>query len=156
MDQTVGENVMEDCQVARLGDARCGVDLTGVTSDAGLAITSTATVTAVTDRQQFTVSNDQIAVIPDNFFYKGHAVWATGANAGDDLEIMSNAGGLVTLLFPTLADIAGGDTLTMITGCDRTRAQCRDKFANAKRFRGFPDLPGRQKLLKFPDVSQTT
>lgn len=154
LDQTVATYCTELCNVVRLGDSRCGVNLSGNTVDTGLPITSTATVTAVTDRQQFTVTNNQIATIPSDFFKRGHVIWSSGNNNGDDYEVMTNVGGFVVLLLPTGAPILVGDTLTMQAGCDRTIATCRQRFNNAVRNRSFYMLPGRAKLFKYPDTSQ--
>ena len=36
----------------------------------------------------------------------------------------------------------GGDTFSVVAGCDKKFATCKAKFANALNFRGFPHLPG--------------
>ena len=38
--------------------------------------------------------------------------------------------------------LTAGDTFTVTAGCDKRFATCRDRFANAVNFRGFPHLPG--------------
>jgi uncharacterized phage protein (TIGR02218 family) len=148
LNQPIGDYCMEHCIVAELGDTQCGVDLSGNTVD-GHAITSSATVTAVTDKQQFTVGLSPAR--PDDFFLKGRAIWLTGNNAGLRERVMWNTGNAIVLFLPMANAIQIGDTLNLIAGCDRSRnAGCRDKFNNVERFRGFPDLPGLNALLAFP------
>jgi len=44
-------------------------------------------------------------------------------------------------LWQDVTDLIGaGDGVTLIAGCDRRLATCRDKFSNAINFQGFPDL----------------
>jgi uncharacterized phage protein (TIGR02218 family) len=38
--------------------------------------------------------------------------------------------------------IEAGDTFTVSAGCDKRFETCREKFANALNFRGFPHMPG--------------
>ena len=39
------------------------------------------------------------------------------------------------------ADLLPGDSVVAIAGCDKRFATCRDRFANAPNFRGFPLIP---------------
>jgi len=146
--QAIGEMVMEDCIVVELGDEMCGVDLNADTED-GWPITTTATVTSVANQQQFTVNIGTPR--PDGFYDRGSAIWTSGNNDDIEMHILKNVGNQITLFVPAYFVIQAGDNITLIAGCDRKRATCRDKFANVRRFRGYPDLPGRNKLLKFPD-----
>lgn len=144
--QPMGQMVMEDCIVPELGDDDCGVDVNGNTVD-GKPIRRTATVTAVSNQQQFAVNGTAMA---DGFYNRGKTLWTAGLNDDLEMHILSNVGNAITLFVPAYFTIAIGDTVVLEAGCDRKRATCRDKFANAKRFRGYPDLPGRNKVIKFP------
>lgn len=148
LSQSIGEMVMEDCIVVELGDAMCGVDLDGDTVD-GWPITTNATVTAVSNQQQITVNIGTPR--PDDFYARGSAIWTAGNNLDIEMHILKNTGNAITLFVPAYFLMQIGDTVTLIAGCDRKRGTCRDKFANAKRFKGYPDLPGRSKILKFPE-----
>lgn len=127
---------------AILGDARCGKNLA--------AFTHALTVTAVTSRRQFAASALAQAA---GYFDFGLVQWATGANAGASHEIKQHlAGGALTLFLPAPYAIAVGDTGSVIAGCDKTRATCRDKFANVapganQGFRGYPDAPSDDKVF---------
>ena len=43
--------------------------------------------------------------------------------------------------------IAGGDTFSIVGGCDKQFSTCRAKFNNVPNFRGFPHVPGNDFLL---------
>ncbi len=40
--------------------------------------------------------------------------------------------------------------MTVTIGCDKSFATCRDRFANALNFRGFPHMPGIDRILSVP------
>ena len=44
--------------------------------------------------------------------------------------------------------IAAGDTFAVTAGCDKRFATCRDRFANAVNFRGFPHIPGNDFVVQ--------
>ena len=48
-------------------------------------------------------------------------------------------------------NIAVGTQVQVIAGCNRKYTTCRDLYANALRNRSFFILPGRSKVLKFPE-----
>jgi hypothetical protein len=43
-----------------------------------------------------------------------------------------------------------GDQAVLTEGCDGKRLTCSERFANILNFRGEPDLPGSEILLRFP------
>ncbi len=45
--------------------------------------------------------------------------------------------------------IALGDTFGVTAGCDKRFATCRDRFANALNFRGFPHIPGNDFVMRY-------
>ena len=121
-----------------LGDARCGVD-TG-------AITVAGTVTTGFDDRRVFVDAGVTDV--DGWFDYGRLVWLTGNNAGraTQVERYRNPGEFRTIE-PMPFVIEGGDTFTVVPGCDKRGATCKTKFSNFGRFGGFPDVPGRDVLL---------
>lgn len=164
LDQPVGD-LVTPYSLTELGDARCKIDLNSQTVD-DYEITMTATVVDVIDRQVFECALDgEIKtgeeVAPDDFYKQGRCVFTSGNNTGAEFKIITNVAGaiigppqsnLITLWLPTNYDISLGDTLTLIAGCDKTRAQCRDKFDNVINFRGFPDVPGPDKVFAIPET----
>lgn len=137
--QTLCELTSPTCP-ASLGDARCGVALG--------PITVTGTVTGVTSRRVWADTTRGEAA---GWFTFGRVTWTSGANAGYSMEVKTHAaGGAMTLVLPMPYAVALGDTYSLVPGCDKLFATCRDKFANVPRFRGFPHLPGQDAILRGP------
>ena len=140
--QTRGRLFTPTCD-ADLGDARCGVDL------AAPAHSATASVSRVDGALRLRMSGlDGFAA---GAFARGRAVFATGANAGFATEVKAHlldAEGVVLRLWQRPPfDVAEGDEITLTAGCDKRFATCRDRFANALNFRGFPHMPGNDAVI---------
>lgn len=129
---------------AEFGDARCGFVVTPVA----------AVVTAATDAMRFSVSYS--GTYADDFFNLGRVTFTSGALAGVTSAILfdftsggAGAGALV-LDEPLPAAPQVGDALDLREGCALTRPACllRDNVVN---FRGFPDVPGTDQVLKYPN-----
>jgi len=135
--QTIGRTLSPYCD-ADLGDARCQATF----------VTIVGTVTAVTDAMRFTVSFT--GSYANDFFNAGKVVFTSGALDGTAaVEVFDWSSGGATTLFMPLADVPEiGDTLNISQGCPKTRAACRDTFANIDNFRGFPEVPGSDQVLK--------
>lgn len=112
---------------------RCGKDLT--------SFTFTETVTSVQSaRKVFTVAG---LTQDASYFSKGLIEFLTGDNAGAVREIrLHEAGGIINLYDPLPFDVAVGNSVRVIAGCDKRFETCRDKFDNAVNFRGEPNIPG--------------
>ncbi len=138
----IGRVYAPTCNVRQLGDTRCKVSLT--------PFMHTATVTAITSNRVFShTANVQDA----DYFNFGLLTWNAGsANAGITIEVkdysVSGAVGTFDLQLPMKKNIEIGDSFTAVRGCDRRFATCRDVFDNVDNFRGFPDLPGIDQMLK--------
>lgn len=136
LQQPVGRVCAPTCD-ATLGDARCGINL--------VALEVSGTVTASTSRRAFSAS---AMAHPADYFGGGVVVWDTGLNAGLSMEVLAFDAGAFDLALRMPYDIAVGDTFTASPGCRKRRDEdCRDKFANVVNFRGFPDLPGNNRIL---------
>jgi uncharacterized phage protein (TIGR02218 family) len=131
---------------ADLGDARCTVDL------AVPALTGTGIVTAVADG--FSVQASGLGTYPANWFRGGRVMWRSGANAGLGGEVRQHAlvGGVARLALwqETAFPAAVGDTFAVTAGCDKFAETCRAKFSNIANFRGFPQMPGTDRVLAYP------
>lgn len=123
---------------AEFGDARCGVDASGA------AYRAEASVAAVRDRYRLEVAG--LETFTAGWFGFGRALWTDGRRTGLNDRIVSHArtGGADILGFavPVGDWVEPGDALRATAGCDRRFATCRDRFANAANFRGFPHIPG--------------
>ncbi|MEL6493930.1 MAG: DUF2163 domain-containing protein [Cyanobacteria bacterium J06623_7] len=121
-----------------LGDNDCRKDLTNFTH--GL------TVTAVIDRRVFSVDGD----LPDNYFDLGRLQFTGGANTGLHLDVIFYSDNQIVLSIPAPFEIAIGDTLTAVAGCDGTERTCIVRFQNYRNFMGEPKVPTTDLDLNTP------
>ena len=134
--QTVGRVIANNCD-ADYGDARCGATPDSVVG----------TVTAVTDAMTFTVSYTGSKA--NDYFNGGTVTALTGALAGTNpVEIFDwTVGGAIVLFAPLAESPAVGDTFTVKRGCGKSRADCMARN-NILQFRGFPEVPGSDQVLR--------
>lgn len=136
LNQTVGEVITPQCRTWH-GSPLCGRTPENVIG----------TVTSVTDDMQFAVSYS--GSFANDYFNFGKATFLTGALAGTmpmDIHKWTAAGAVV--MYEALADDPKvGDTLKLERGCPRNRPACiaRNNILN---FRGEPDLPGTDKIIR--------
>ena len=140
--QTIGRVITGYCD-ADFGDARCGLTV----------VPLAAVVTSVTDERAFTVSFT--GTYADDYFNKGTVTFTSGAlNGCRPVEVFDFTGGTDTGQVALWADLpeapAVGDALELRQGCGKTRADCM-AFANVVNFRGFPDVPGTDQVLRYPN-----
>ena len=150
LNKSIGELVSASC-AATVGDARCKVDMTDYTA--------TGTVSTVTSQRLFTTDlpSATVRLTPgstgaptDGYFNAGLLTWLTGANAGRRMEVKVYAvGGALTLQLPMVSTIVAGDTFSVSAGCPKSREVCVAQYGNVVNFRGFPDLPGIDKVNRF-------
>lgn len=150
LDQETGRTYERQCDVRQLGDARCKFN-TATPDFVGLG-----TVTTVDDDR--VIHAGGLEIFAGGWFSYGVLTWATGLNAGTIAEVrahgLSGATADLTLWRRAALPIAAGDTFTIVAGCDRTFATCRDKFANIANFRGFPHIPGNDFALGVAKTSE--
>lgn len=142
--QTVGRVYQGTCEAA-LGDTRCGVDLNDATYSGTGAV-----VDPIHDRA-FTASG--ISGFVSGWFAFGYLEWASGPNGGRSAEVMMHelASGIVTitLLEAPVRPIATGHAFVIRAGCDKRAETCTAKFANIVNFRGFPNIPGHDTVIRY-------
>lgn len=144
LNQPIGDLYSELCRVREYGDVQCGKDIS--------AETFAVEVTDVADGANFDIDESQAS----NYFQYGTLLFTTGLNAGIKKEIKTNTGGALEIVEPFPFAVEIGDEATAVRGCDRTFATCIAR-ANAERFRGEPNIPGRLKLgKKFPEEATDT
>lgn len=129
---------------ASVGDARCGVDLEHADFRAEVG------VAAVRDRFHLEVGGT--AGYAAGWFGFGRATWTSGPRLGLSDRVVGHQriGGADILSFdrPVGEWVDAGDELVLYAGCDRRFETCRAKFANAANFRGFPHIPGTDRILR--------
>jgi len=140
LQNNIGRVCMPTCD-AQFGDIRCAP-----ASEIVLATyTVSRTVSAMTDRSEFTVESSGSAA-----YENGFVTWTSGLNNGLRMEIKSWAATL-KLILPMPFNIAVDDTVDITQGCAKTKAACLvyDNYIN---FQGFPDLPGLDEILDYPSI----
>ena len=142
--QTVGRTFQASCDAA-LGDARCRIDLENATYK------GSGVVTDLLRDRAFLASG--LAAFAARWFASGTITWTSGANAGRVTEVLghglTDAIATLTLLEAPVRPIAGGDSFIARAGCDKRMATCGTKFANVANFRGFPNIPGQDSVLRY-------
>ena len=142
--QTVGRTFQAGCD-AKLGDMRCGIDLENAIYKGNGAVTD-----LLRDRA-FMASG--LSGFDAGWFTSGTLTWTSGANAGRITAVLAHGldGSIATLTLleaPGRA-IAEGDSFIARAGCDKRIATCSAKFANTANFRGFPNIPGQDAVLRY-------
>ncbi|MBW6495169.1 MAG: DUF2163 domain-containing protein [Burkholderiaceae bacterium] len=142
--QTVGRTFQANCDAA-LGDTRCGIDLENA------IYRGTGIVTDLLRDRTFMASG--LAGFDQGWFASGTITWTSGANAGRVTEVlahgMADTIATLTLLEAPVRAIAEGDSFIARAGCDKRIATCSAKFANVANFRGFPNIPGQDAVLRY-------
>ena len=145
LNRPFGRAYVHSCE-SRLGDAKCGIDLTGS------AYRGTGSVVEVTSALRFSAAG--LSSFSKDWFTGGSIKWTTGENAGTRSQTKSHltSGGaaiLETWLTPAMR-INVGDAFTITAGCNKTSSACRNKFDNLLNFRGFPHMPGDDVAASYP------
>lgn len=150
LSQVLAQRLIEpytpDCR-ADLGDARCGVPITGP------EWTRPGLVTAPLDALSFTSTID-VEGKPDDWFAGGVIIFTSGQNSGRAIEVRGSdlATGDLVLSFPPPFPVGTGDAFEIYPGCDKRLETCIDRFDNVLNFRGDPFVPGTDKLTETPNA----
>jgi len=182
LNKKVGKSISRDCDVERLGDARCGVAIENhrVYGEVKAVLTARSkfTIEIYTDTRSpnYLGTHDL-----DGLYDFGELKWQntglpngiadSGNGASSNDGIISDIKNYVLATSPdsTLAvqirppyDVQVGDKFSLVPGCRRVRADCRglEETApnnkpwpiNMDNFRGFPDMPGTVIVLKSPNA----
>ena len=137
--------IQEACRW-RLGDLRCGVDLTPYTTEGEVA--------SVTNAYEFAITGSDIETETDHYG-EGSLTWLTGSNAGTPAaKIKSYEYSVVVLSEAAPFEIEVGDTFQIVAGCrKRWEEDCKGKFDNILNFGGEKDKPTRDELAALPESS---
>ena len=142
--QTVGRTFQAGCD-ARLGDARCRINLESA------VFKGTGMVSDLLRDRAFLATG--LSGFEAGWFTSGTLTWTSGANVGRITEVLSHgladAIATLTLLEAPVRAIAEGDSFTARAGCDKRIPTCGAKFANTANYRGFPNIPGQDAVLRY-------
>ena len=134
--QNIGNVYTPSCR-ALLGDSKCKVNLAD--------FTSSGSVTTVSNKQKF--SSSDLSQNP-SYFSGGEILWNSGNNSGLKMEVKEFRNEEVVLALPMPKAISIGDSFSIVAGCDKSESACKNKFSNIINFRGFPKVPGTDKILQ--------
>lgn len=109
-------------------------------------LTVMGTLTAVVSQYEF---EDSSRTEPDDYFGAGDIYFTTGANEGvprQRVKAFTSVGGVIETTEPFPFPPEVGDEYVMIPGCRKRLIDCRDKWDNVPRRRGFDWVPGQRFL----------
>jgi uncharacterized phage protein (TIGR02218 family) len=137
LDQERGRLYQGLCS-AEFCDARCGLSLA--------AHSVAATALAGCTESRLLVSP---TALEPSALVGGVVAMASGASRRVRASLQ-NAAVLEIALWAPLSHVpTPGEQITLTAGCDKRFETCRDRFANAVNFRGFPHIPGADYALRF-------
>lgn len=82
-----------------------------------------------------TIKSAAFATKPDGWFNAGFI------ECGSDMRMILSHTGDTLVLIAGISGLAAGDTFKAYAGCQRTVADCRNKFSNLANYRGFDKIP---------------
>ncbi len=131
---------------ADLGDPRCGVNLTSS------VYRGFGTVADIASARRFTASG--LSGFAPAWFTRGLVTFTSGTASGQSIEVKDHAAtnGIATieLWAPARLPMAAGQTFRITAGCDKFAGTCATKFSNIVNFRGFPQMPGNDFIVRGP------
>jgi uncharacterized phage protein (TIGR02218 family) len=143
-DQPRGRAFQLTCP-ADVGDNRCKINLASPSFFRLATIISGHT-------DVFTATLDRDA--SDGFLTGGIVSFETGPNAGARFAIRSHrqeyGHAIISLWTPAGAAAQANDIARLTAGCDKRPETCRTKFGNIVNFRGFPHMPGNDRVIAAP------
>lgn len=124
----------------------------GVIWTARNAFLRSGVVLTADNRRTFTAVIEEPRAV-DAWFNGGSVLFITGENAGVAMELKQwrQTNGEIELFLSMPSDINTGDEFFLYPGCDKSRISCAAIFRNGPNFYGFPDVPGQDDFLKYPD-----
>ena len=142
---------------AKLGDARCTVDMDGFTVTGTLTSVGGDNMTLGDSGRSEPGPTGAAPTAGDSgYFDRGTITFTSGNNEGLSQEVMFYTPGQMILVLPMLNLCQVGDTYSMTAGCDKAFATCGDKFSNKVNFRGEPWLRGMDALVQVGRRTTTT
>lgn len=147
LNQPQGRTYQRQCD-ARLGDARCGVDLTG---DDNIV---RGRVTDIIPGGAIGIELEDNVTVAASWFAHGIVAFIDGSLAGTRGAIRTHrvSGGIhmIEPWVPFRRSPQTADLVDLTVGCDKSFSTCGEKFSNAARFRGFPHLPSADYVTAYP------
>jgi uncharacterized phage protein (TIGR02218 family) len=141
LNQPIGGLYQRTCS-AVLGDSKCRIDLTKSAMH-GTAVSQTAGAV-----REIIVAG--LSGFAADWFTNGVMTFTSGANDGLSFEIKNHLRtsgvDIIELWNAPEFPIVIGDSANMTAGCRKTFNVCKAKFQNSANFRGFPHIPGNDRV----------
>ncbi len=144
LNQTTGRSYLRRCDRI-LGDSACGVDLSGP------AFSAVATVQEST-REQLVLEG--LSAYGAGWFENGLLRWPDGSQSLIKLDEIRGPARVLGLFEAIKTPVAAGSTVQVVAGCDKSAAGCAGRFDNLVNFRGFPHIPGEDRVLAYPAAGE--
>lgn len=146
-DQQQGRSYQRHC-AADLGDSRCRIDPRS---------SRYAASGVVFDFAGGVLTGALAGSFGSGFFVGGRLLFTSGANMGASLIVKShvcdsNEHATLTFWRAPAAPVSAADTFTLTAGCDKAPATCLERFDNIVNFRGFPHMPGNDRVIAYPSA----
>jgi uncharacterized phage protein (TIGR02218 family) len=145
LNQAQGQAYISRCS-AVLGDSRCrfATQQPGYFAD--------RLVEVIDDGRMLSFAS--FAGFDDRWFEGGRLEVLDGAAVGlvgvVKSDRLSGTARRIELWQSIIAELAPGDSVRFVAGCDKSPTTCRTKFANFLNFRGFPHIPGDDWMTSYP------
>lgn len=143
LNQQKGRLFQHSCD-AVLGDSRCGINLSSA------AYSAIAQVVGVDNMRVLRVTG--LGTFARGFFAAGTAEFTSGVNLGRKWQIkfsrIRTSYQEIELWQPLAQPAAVGDYVRVKAGCNKQFDTCKSKFNNVVNFRGFPHIPGNDKIME--------
>ncbi len=131
LNQPTGRTYQRTCD-AKLGDGRCKFVVTPVVAEVVSVSGHVVTLTEITQ--------------PNDWFSLGLLVDAAGTRH----KIKSHVGNKILFWEQPVLPPEVGTSVTLTPGCRQTIKVCKEKFNNSANFKGFPHIPGNDRLMAYP------
>ena len=138
----LGRSYLRQCDRI-FGDAKCGVDLA--------AFTAQGTVVECSTRR---VVLDGLAGFAGKWFENGVLRWPDGGETLVKADTLDGARRVLDFFEEVRVPVAAGVVVDAVAGCDKRMASCKAKFGNLANFRGFPHIPGEDRVTAYPVSGQ--
>jgi len=117
----------------------------------------TGTVATVVSQSEITITMSPAADAPDLHLREGTAKFVDGPNANlalrSAIKDWDLATDTITFARPLPYTITPGEDLLISAGCDKSTARCSLGFFNIFNYRGWPHVPGTNKMVEGPQSS---
>jgi len=138
-----------DTEDAR-GDLSVWTSTKFISAVSGPGEVSDGVVETLDGRQRIKLGS--MSAVDEGYYINGVLVAVTGANAGRTFDIATHYTDSLKLFLEAPDYFQIGDQVQLIAGYSGNFSEAKTKFLNTEGFRGFPYIPGTDRLMVTPDA----